>query len=77
VVWRRGRQSAHPITQKAFHAVIAFLLVQVALGVLTVIYGAPWQAAIVHQLMAVIVWVSILRARLLAAYPIATSIKDI
>ncbi|PCJ07610.1 MAG: heme A synthase [Rhodobacteraceae bacterium] len=77
VFWLRGRRSAHPITQNAFHMVFATLLLQIALGVITVIYGAPWQAAILHQLMAVGVWVLILRARFLSAYPIPTSIKDI
>lgn len=77
VVWLRGRRSAHPITQNAFHAVFAILLLQVVLGIVTVVYGAPWQAAILHQLLAVIVWVLILRARFLSAYPITTSIKDI
>ncbi|WIY24853.1 heme A synthase [Parasedimentitalea psychrophila] len=77
VAWLKGRRSAHPITQNAFHAVFAVMLLQIALGVITVLYGAPWQAAILHQLMAVAVWVSILRARFLSAYPITTSIKDI
>jgi len=77
VVWLRGRSSAHPITQYAFHATFAVLLLQIVLGIITVVYGAPWQAAILHQLMAVIVWVLILRARFLSAYPITTSIKDI
>ncbi len=76
-VWQRGRSSAHPITQKAFHTAFAVLVLQVVLGIITVVYGAPWQAAILHQLMAVIVWVLILRARFLSAYPITTSIKDI
>lgn len=77
VVWIRGRRSAHPITQSAFHVVFALMMVQIALGVVTVVYGAPWQIAIIHQLMAVAVWVTILRVRFLSAYPIATSIKDI
>lgn len=77
VNWLRGRRSAHRITQNAFHAVFAVLSLQIVLGVMTVIYGAPWQIAILHQLMAVGVWVLILRARFLSAYPLTTSIKDI
>ena len=76
VVWLRGRASAHGATRFAFNAVFAGLIVQIALGVITVLYAAPWQAAILHQLMAVVLWVLILRPRLLASYPIATSIKD-
>ncbi|MDE4131757.1 COX15/CtaA family protein [Phaeobacter sp. QD34_3] len=77
VVWLRGRKSAHGHTRFAFNAVFAALSVQILLGIVTVIYAAPWQAAILHQVMAVILWVLILRARFLAAYPIATSIKDV
>ncbi|MCA0872904.1 COX15/CtaA family protein [Seohaeicola saemankumensis] len=75
VVWLRGRRSAHGHTRLAFSAAFAALLVQTALGIVTVLYSAPWQAAILHQLMAVVVWVLILRARFLAGYPIATSVR--
>ncbi|KAE9628476.1 heme A synthase [Parasedimentitalea maritima] len=77
IVWLRGRHSAHPITQNAFHVVFAILLLQIFLGITTVIYGAPWQIAILHQLLAVVLWSAVLRARFLSAYPITTSIKDI
>ncbi|MFV1442314.1 MULTISPECIES: heme A synthase [unclassified Phaeobacter] len=76
VVWLRGRGSAHPRTRFAFNAVFAALLLQMVLGIVTVLYAAPWQVAILHQLMAVCLWVLILRARYLSGYPIATSIKD-
>ncbi|NIZ60858.1 heme A synthase [Sedimentitalea sp. CY04] len=76
-VWLRGRRSAHLITQKAFHLVFAILFAQIALGVVTVLYAAPWEIAIQHQLLAVVLWSVILRARFLSAYPITTSIKDI
>ncbi|MFV1600134.1 MULTISPECIES: heme A synthase [unclassified Phaeobacter] len=76
VVWLRGRGSAHPRTRFAFNAVFAALLLQMVLGIVTVLYAAPWQVAILHQLMAVCLWVLILRARYLSGYPITTSIKD-
>ncbi|TNF64320.1 MAG: heme A synthase, partial [Rhodobacteraceae bacterium] len=75
VVWLRGRASAHPRTRFAFNAVMAALFLQVVLGIVTVLYGAPWQIAIAHQVLAVVLWVLILRARFLSAYPVATSIK--
>ena len=75
VVWLRGRQSAHPRTRFAFNAVMAALALQIVLGIVTVLYAAPWQIAILHQLLAVALWVLILRARFLSAYPQATSIK--
>ena len=75
VVWLRGRKSAHAATRAAFGAMIAAMLVQLTLGIFTVLYGAPWQIAIVHQIMAVALFVLILRARFQAAYPRATSLK--
>ncbi|WP_163850595.1 heme A synthase [Pseudooceanicola aestuarii] len=75
VVVLRGRKSAHPRTRAAFAAAFIALCFQVGLGIATVVTGAPWQVAILHQLAAVILWVLILRARFLAAYPVATSIR--
>lgn len=75
VVWLRGRRSAHERTRFAFNAVFAVLALQIVLGIMTVVYGAPWTVAIIHQLVAVLLWALILRARFLAAYPIATSVK--
>ncbi|WP_170782482.1 heme A synthase [Ruegeria lacuscaerulensis] len=75
IVWRRGGTSAHPQTRFAFNAAFAALALQVVIGIVTVVYAAPWQIAIVHQFMAVVVWTLILRARFLTAYPIATLIR--
>lgn len=75
VVWLKGRKSAHPKTQRAFNVAFGVLCAQIVLGVVTVLYAAPVQIAIVHQLLAVLLWVLILRARFLSAYPITTSIR--
>jgi cytochrome c oxidase assembly protein subunit 15 len=75
VVWLRGRKSAHPKTQRAFNVAFGVLCAQIVLGIVTVLYAAPVQIAIVHQLLAVLLWVLILRARFLSAYPITTSIR--
>ncbi|UYV39133.1 COX15/CtaA family protein [Rhodobacteraceae bacterium D3-12] len=75
MVWLRGRRSANRKTQVAFSAAAIALAAQVALGIYTVIMGAPWQVAILHQLGAVAVWVLIIRARFAAQYPHATSIR--
>ena len=37
--------------------------------------SAPWQAAILHQLAAVLLWVLVLRARFLARYPLVQSVR--
>ncbi len=75
VVWLRGRKSAHTKTRFAFNAVMAAMALQITLGIVTVLYAAPWHIAILHQFLAVILWALILRARFLSAYPIATSIR--
>ncbi|MEL6702322.1 MAG: COX15/CtaA family protein, partial [Pseudomonadota bacterium] len=75
IVWLRGRQSAHPTTRFAFNAVMAVLVLQLVWGVFTVINAAPVHIALVHQGLAVVMWVLILRARYLSAYPIATSVR--
>ncbi len=75
VVWARGRRSAFGATRGAFHAVLAALALQIVLGIVTVLYGAPVVLGIAHQLMAVILWVLILRARHLAQYPLGGTIR--
>jgi cytochrome c oxidase assembly protein subunit 15 len=75
IVWMRGRKSAHVTTRFAFNAVMAALTLQMVVGVTTVLYAAPVHIALVHQALAVILWVLILRARYLSAYPIATSLR--
>ena len=76
VVWLRGRQSAHAATRTAFHALMAMLVAQVVLGIVTVLTAAHMHVAITHQIGAVILWVLILRARHLAMYPVAGSIRE-
>lgn len=75
VVWMRGRKSPHLATRRAFHGVMGMMVVQVALGVVTVLSAAALHPAITHQVGAVVLWVLILRARYLANYPIAGSIR--
>jgi cytochrome c oxidase assembly protein subunit 15 len=55
--------------------VIGVLALQMVLGIMTVLYIAPWQLAIAHQFVAVVLWVLILRARFLSQYPRATSLR--
>lgn len=76
MVWLRGRQSAHAATRTAFHALMAMLVAQVVLGIVTVLTAAHMHVAITHQIGAVILWVLILRARHLAMYPVAGSIRE-
>lgn len=75
VVWRKSRGSAHGSIRFAFNAVLAMMFLQMLLGIVTVMYSAPVQIAIVHQLGAVVLWVLILRARYLAQYPQVQSVR--
>lgn len=76
VVWLRARSSANAATRFAFNAVFAMLSLQVVIGIVTVIYMAPWHIAIIHQFGAVVLWVLILRARFLAQYPLTQSVRS-
>lgn len=76
VVWLRGRKSAHGATRGAFHAVLAMMVAQMALGIAAVLTAAHVHVAITHQVGAVILWVLIIRARHLAGYPVAGSIRE-
>ena len=72
--WWRSRKSPLADLRRRFDWVAGLLLVQVVLGIFTVLYSAPVDIAIVHQLGAVVVFVAILRARFGAAYPVQQSI---
>jgi heme a synthase len=67
--WLRSRRSALLHIRTAFDAMMIALAAQVAIGIATVLYAAPWQIAIVHQAAAVLLFVLILRARHAALYP--------
>lgn len=75
MVWLKGRRSANGATRVAFTGAFIALCAQVVMGIMTVLYIAPWQVAIVHQMLAIVLWVLILRARFLSLYPMAQSIR--
>ena len=60
---------------KAIVTVMAMLLAQMVLGIVTALTAAHVHVAITHQIGAVILWVLILRARHLAQYPVAGSVR--
>jgi cytochrome c oxidase assembly protein subunit 15 len=75
VVWQRARKSPNKQTRFAFNTVLAVLVLQIVLGIVTVLYSAPLQLAILHQIGAVALWALILRGRFLARYPLAQSVR--
>lgn len=76
VVWLRARKSPNGKTRFAYNAVMAMMVVQMALGIMTVLYQAQLHVAITHQIGAIVLWVLILRGRYLARYPLAQSIRE-
>ena len=75
VVWWRGRASAYAGTRTAFHLAGAALVAQLVLGIATVIHAAPWQLAIAHQGLAIVLFVLIIRARFVAQFPPAQTLR--
>jgi cytochrome c oxidase assembly protein subunit 15 len=70
VAWFRSRPSALIHLRRAFDALALAFVAQVVLGIATVLYGAPWQVAIVHQVGAVMVFALAVWARFAALYPL-------
>ena len=68
-LWFVTRQIGNKSVRFAFNIVLGFMILQVALGVITVVYSAPWYFAIVHQFGAVLLWLAAIRARFLAGFP--------
>ncbi len=73
--WWKSRQSPLRQIKAAFNMVMAMVLLQMVLGIATVLYGAPWQVAIVHQIGAILLIVMVLRARFVSQYPVVQSLR--
>jgi cytochrome c oxidase assembly protein subunit 15 len=54
---------------------MAMMVLQIVLGIVTVLYSAPWYFAIAHQFGALVLIVLILRARFLSMYPVRQSVR--
>jgi cytochrome c oxidase assembly protein subunit 15 len=74
--WVKGRKSAYAATRRAFHWMLAALVLQVVLGIVTVLSAAALHPAITHQAGAILLWVLVMRARHLAGAPIQGSIRE-
>lgn len=71
----KSRKSAYGVTRTAYLALFCVMLVQVALGIMTALTSAHLHVAITHQLVAILLWVLIIRARFYSQYPVAGSIR--
>ena len=75
MTWRVARRSAYAATRRVFNWIAVIAFGQMTLGIVTVMSSAALQLAILHQLVAVLLWVLILRGQFLAQYPITQSIR--
>ena len=73
-VWTRANRSANGSIRFGFNLVLAVMFMQMVLGIITVLYSAPWHMAILHQIGAIMLWVLILRARFLSRFPFTQKI---
>ncbi|MEO0359439.1 MAG: COX15/CtaA family protein, partial [Pseudomonadota bacterium] len=71
----RAAKSPNKQTRKAFGTVGLLMVVQMVIGVVTVMNAAPLHFAILHQFMGVLLWLAIIRGRFLAGYPIVSSVR--
>jgi cytochrome c oxidase assembly protein subunit 15 len=74
IAWLRSRRSPMVHVRRAFDAMMLMMLAQLGVGIATVLYAAPWQIAIVHQVGAVALFVLVIRVRFAALYPRAQRI---
>lgn len=74
-VWWRARRSAYSKTTLAFSGVMHMAILQMLLGIITVMYSSPWYFAILHQFGAVILICLTVRARHRSKYPLSQSVR--
>ena len=76
VVWRRARRSGNTGTRFAFNLTLALLVLQIVVGIVTVLYQAQVHIAITHQIIGILLWLAVLRARFLTRFPLPQSVRD-
>ncbi|MEM8824525.1 MAG: heme A synthase [Pseudomonadota bacterium] len=74
-VWWRARRAANRATVGAFAAVLAMTVLQLLVGIVTVLNVSPWHLALLHQFGAVILICLTVRARHRAKYPLPQSVR--
>ena len=76
VVALKVRSSSNKRIRSAFLLFGLLIFLQLLLGIITVMNSSPWELAILHQFTAIILWLSVIRVRLLTGFPIATSVRN-
>ena len=65
----QSRKSPINVLKTGHNILFGLLLLQVLLGIVTVSYGSPYQLAIVHQLLALILWLAVVGVSFETAFP--------
>jgi heme a synthase len=73
--WWQSRRSALRATKQAFNWLMGAILLQMVLGITTVLYAAQVHIAITHQIGAILIVALVLRARFAAMFPAAQSLR--
>ena len=73
-VFFRAKRSPHAIVQSTAKATLVMGVLQMLLGIFTVIYAAPWYFAIIHQLGAVMLLALVLKLNFDARTPFSRAI---
>ncbi|KMW56731.1 Heme A synthase, cytochrome oxidase biogenesis protein Cox15-CtaA [Candidatus Rhodobacter oscarellae] len=76
-VWFVARRSSYRKSRVSATAMLHMTLLQIVLGVVTVMYSSPLGLALLHQLGAVALWVLVLRLRHRAQFPLAQSVREV
>ncbi len=71
----RAAKSPNTETRKAFGTVGLLMIIQMIIGVVTVMNSAPLHFAILHQFVGVLLWLAVVRGRFLAGYPVISSVR--
>ena len=74
-VWLKARGSALLAVRSIFLTVLVLTIGQMVLGIITVLNAAPLWLAILHQALAILLWVALWRARFAVTYPEAQSVR--
>lgn len=74
-LWAARRTRLKALTGWAA-ASAALVWAQMAWGIVTVMNGAPLWLALIHQAMAIALWIVVLRARFSAVYPVEQSLRE-
>ena len=69
MLWLKSRKSPIKFLRNCHSILFLILFFQVVLGVFTVIYGAPYQIAIMHQLLGLILWLGSIWVCFETTYP--------